>query len=499
MMEDRFICTDVLVIGGGGAGLEAAIEAKKQGVNVILISESKAGYANSTATSMGWITHLTKENKEKYFRRIIEEGGYLNNQRLVEVFVGGIVSRIPELKELGVNIEITQCELDFPPVREDQWRPCGWGEVRGMGLTKPLRIKAQEMGVKILDNVIVTKLLNFDTTVVGATGVSLGKGEFLVISAKSTILATGGGASIYLRSNNPKRITGDGFILAYQGGAELIDMEFIIFTASIPQTKRKLGLALLKKQLEEATKKLKRNDKRWDFLPNLNAHYFLGGVKIDERCKTSLNNLYAAGEVAGGVFGASRLGGTALADVIIFGAKAGYEAARNAMNREKIDLDHNQIKKEKDRLENMLHQEDGFSPKFIQQEVRSIMWNYAGIARAKETLKKGLEETAKLKEKIKTVGVYARDIKELARAVKAINMIDLAQIVMTAALERRESRGAQWRLDYPYSDNDHWLKNIVIHKVAGKIGIRKTSVNMTHLPSPSKPRIGTGWSGYWTY
>lgn len=497
-IQEKAITTDVLVVGGGGAGLRAAIEAKKEDVDVVLVSESRAGYANSTATSVGLVTYLRKEQKEKFFSRVVEEGGYLSNQRLVKVFIDDVVSRIPELRDLGVDLEVRHIKLEFPQIDEDQCIPRGHGEMRGLGLTKPLRDKAQNIGVKILDRTTVTRLLTSEKKVVGATAIDLEKGDFLTVLAKSIILGTGGAASIYLRSNNPRGIAGDGFVLAYQAGAELVDMEFVIFCVPIPQTEKKLGPDSFKERMKQATTELKRKDERWDFFTDFppEAHYFLGGVKIDEECKTSLDNLYAAGEVTGGLFGASRLGGSALADIIVFGARAGSSAAQNAKNKKQIDLNFNEVKKEKERLQDMLQErENEISPHFLQHEIKSIMWNYAAIARTEKALNRGLGELEKLREQVSLL--QAQNLKQLKEAVKAINMLDLAQIVIRAALERTESRGAHWRLDYPNPDNTNWLKNVIIHKVAGKMRLTSNPVIMTQLRSPDIPRrIGTGWSGY---
>lgn len=103
-MDSETILTDVLVIGGGGAGLRAALEAEKHGVHVTLVSKIKAGYMNSTALSNGLISYSTKELNEKLFRFVVTEGGFLNNQSLVDVFVKDVEWRIPELRSFGVNL-----------------------------------------------------------------------------------------------------------------------------------------------------------------------------------------------------------------------------------------------------------------------------------------------------------------------------------------------------------------------------------------------------------
>ena len=496
-MDSETILTDVLVIGGGGAGLRAALEAEKHGVHVTLVSKIKAGYMNSTALSNGLISYSTKELNEELFRFVVTEGGFLNNQSLVDVFVKDVEWRIPELRSFGVNLQFLEREkvASYNPRNPvPLFLVSRTKQTRNLGLTQPLRATVEDLGAKILDDVQVTKLLTNGKTVVGVTAVEVKGNKIFMILAKSIILATGGGEQVYFNNSTfNKGTTGDGFALAYNAGAELMDMEFV--NHHMPAHKQgKVSTEKYVEMLREATMELERNDDRWKF-DRISAHYFYGGVKIDEKGKTSLNHLYAAGEVSSGIFGAGRLGGAALADTIIFGARAGESAAKNAKDVEQIHPDKNQINEEKHRLQTILEKKNNkVSPNEIKQEIKSITWNYAGAGKTKELLEEAVKQLKITEEKIPML--QTQNNVDLSDAIEAINMFDVAQMVVASALKRTESRGTHWRLDYPFPDNKKWLKNIFIVNQKG-MKLETRSVVTTRLSSPIEVRVGTGcWTGY---
>ena len=190
-MNFEILSTDVLIIGGGGAGLRAAIEARKYGAHVTLVSKIKAGYLNSTALAAGLTTYSTAELNEELFHLVVTEGGFLLNQRLVEVFVQDVEWRILELRNFGVTLQFLEREK-VPGYNPRNPVPlflvARTKETRNLGLTQPLRATAEGLGVKILDDVQVTKLLVNGKTVVGATALEVQGDKLLVVLAKSTIL-----------------------------------------------------------------------------------------------------------------------------------------------------------------------------------------------------------------------------------------------------------------------------------------------------------------------
>jgi fumarate reductase (CoM/CoB) subunit A len=226
--------TDVLIIGGGTAGLKAAIECRKQGCDVVLISEKPAGFGNNTAIAYGVfaVGGLQKESGDSPEIHLIDTiiaGRSINNRKLVEAMTQGAVRQTNDLVEIGVNFKREHGELVT-------WRGPGHTFPRivsivppiGTTITRPLKQHASDLGVTFMPHVFVTKILLNNGTTAGVLGVT-NKGELLVINAKSTILATGGAGEIYFRTNNAIGSTGNGYALGYEAGVTLRDMEFIQF------------------------------------------------------------------------------------------------------------------------------------------------------------------------------------------------------------------------------------------------------------------------------
>ncbi|MBM3212068.1 FAD-binding protein [Candidatus Poribacteria bacterium] len=470
------IKTDVLVIGGAGAGLRAALEARSNGVKVVLASKMPVAGSSSTLYNAGWITCSTQASEDELFRQILYTGGYLNNQHLVEVFVKDVVKRIPELQKFGVDVtEKEGRENDMPGHYTIPKIP---DHPRGYSMLFPMREKAEAAGIQIFDNLIISRLIVTEGAISGAVGIDLNSGDFVAISAKSVIIATGGGSDAFQRNNNPRGTTGDGFVLAYQAGAELVDMECISF--NFP---RNMIPELLKI----------KNNPPASFFESGMAHYFLGGIKIGEDGNSNVPGLFAAGEVTGGLFGAGRLGGSAIADIIVFGARAGLSAAKRAKETSEIRLNEDVVQQEKKRLENMT-QRNVFSASDVLEEVRSILWRYMGVFKTENTLNDGLRKLTQMKDKI--INIQAKEPTEIRFAIEASNIFELGKIIATACLIRKETRGNYWRSDYPDTDNKNWLKNIILYNKGEEIANRIEPTVMTRIKSPSKPLVGEGCFWY---
>ncbi|AEH06252.1 fumarate reductase (CoM/CoB) subunit TfrA [Methanothermococcus okinawensis] len=195
------------------------------------------------------------------------------------------------------------------------------------------------------------------------------------------------------------------------------------------------------------------------------AHHFMGGIKINEKCETNIKGLFACGEVTGGIHGANRLGGNALADTQVFGAIAGRSAGEFAEESEfdlkdiedyvnKVIMDIN------NELENKKNNPSiSYNVFELIEELRYIMWNYVSIVRNEEGLKKALLEIKNLRDKAENINING--IIEIQKYFELKNMITVAEIIIKCALERRESRGAHYRSDYPET-KDEWKGNLVV-------------------------------------
>jgi fumarate reductase (CoM/CoB) subunit A len=179
-----------------------------------------------------------------------------------------------------------------------------------------------------------------------------------------------------------------------------------------------------------------------------------------------VENLFACGEVCGGIHGGDRLGSVSLMELFIFGERAGDCAATQMNNGSSYKTDKNLIDFHVNKLENMFGKKGNNKPIELKRELQRTMWNYVGPAREEKKLKKGLEILLSIKERAKDLKI-SRAKKyntELIDAVELDFMIPLSISVAKSALKRKESRGAHVRLDYQKRDDENWLKNIVIKK-----------------------------------
>jgi len=193
------------------------------------------------------------------------------------------------------------------------------------------------------------------------------------------------------------------------------------------------------------------------------AHHFMGGVKIDTDASTSLENLFGAGEVCGGVHGANRLGGNALADTQVFGKIAG-ESASKAAKDTMLKTDDEQVKSEASRIESLI-KEGSIKPQDFKNNIKRLMWEKVAIVRDEKTLNEALKELLDMKEDLKKLDVSDRTQynTDLVTALEVINMVEICILSVKSAILRRESRGAHFRSDFPESD-DEWKKSIVMNK-----------------------------------
>ncbi len=544
------ITTDVLVIGGGGAGLRAAIEARKHNVEVLLISQSPVGYANNTAIAGGGLAAVTGtgnplDNPEIHFRDTIIAGRLINDQRLVKVMTNLAAQQISDLDKLGVKFVKGDDTLLLLPAAGHTYPRTVLGEgTKGTALTRPLRQYAEGVGIQFMETILVTKLLKTKDSVFGAVGVSEG-GEVFVFDAKSTILATGGPGEMFLRTSNVPGATGDGYALACEAGVPLQDMEFVQFyptslggrgtrslvlyeqltpiegvvirnslgedvlerygisepyLATRDRVARSIMLELLEgrdidgtvvidleavsdqdyQQLSQSIPALTHERKK-KFPVAPTAHFFMGGVKINENCETEIEGLFAAGEVAGGIHGANRLSSNALTDIFVFGAIAGKNAAERALKLGRPPMDEKQARDAVDRLRELASSEGSENLEKLRDLQKETMWHNVGIIRNQKSLENALQEIRVLAERYKRISIGGP--RELVRAIELGNMLTVSEIIARAALERTESRGAHYRSDYPDENNQDWLKNIALSLKDGQMTLSTVHVDLVEIAS----------------
>ena len=540
-MEREIHECDVLVIGSGGAGCRAAIEARKSNLDITIISKGLSFKSGCTTLAEGGYNAAfgyvdVDDNVDIHFQDTMKGGAYLNDMVLVKILVNEAQDRLIELESYGAIFDRQESgKLNQRPFGGQSFRrTCFQGDRTGHEMMMALKEEVIRQKIKTYDEIIITSLImaKDNKRVIGACGVSLRNSKMIIFKAKSTIIASGGAGWLYPVTSNAMQKTGDGYILAYNAGADLIDMEQIQFHPTgmlFPDSRR--GVLVTEAVRGEGGKlfnvKMERFMKEYDergelatrdvvaraiyneiregrgtakggvyldvtHLPNQlieekletmllqfldvgidirkepmevapTAHHFMGGARINSKCETTVENLYAAGEVSGGVHGANRLGGNALAETQVFGKRAGESAAKNALSNE-LEYNEDYITMEEERISNIFKDGDLY-PHQLRTELMELMWENVAIIRNENGLKNALNKIEELKLKSLNMNVPKGSgfNKNLLDALEIVNMLTLASLVIQSALLRRESRGSHFREDYPEKD-ERWNRSIVLNK-----------------------------------
>jgi succinate dehydrogenase / fumarate reductase flavoprotein subunit len=578
---------DVLIIGAGGAGLRAAIAVAEAGLSVGVVCKSLLGKAHTVMAEGGIAGALgnldTKDNWQVHFMDTMKGGQFLNNWRTVEILAKEAPERVLELEQWGAVFDRTPDGLIMQrPFGGHTYRRLSHvGDRTGLELIRTLQDKAVSTGMKCYMETTITRLLKDGGRVVGAFGYNRETGRFFVIKAKAVVLATGGWGRMYKVTSNSWESTGDGAILAYEAGADLLGMEMVQFHPTgmvwppgvrgllvtegvrgeggvLRNGKRerfmfdpKYMTALYKGKFAETEEEAARwlTDKAnnrpppellprdvvaraiyrevlagngtehggvyldvthrgADFikrkLPSMyeqfhalgdvditkepmeiypTIHYTMGGVQAEpETAETTLPGLYAAGETSAGVHGANRLGGNALCDILVFGKRAGEAAAEYSRQVEHGAIDEAELRQEAASLLAPFESPGTENPYLLTQELQAAMQEGAMIARTEEGLTKCLQQVLELQERAKNLHIEGSRLYNpgwhTARDIQ--NMLKVSEIIVRCALERKESRGAQWRLDYPNLDPEWAKKNLIATKDGDKVKI-------TTRPVPEMP------------
>lgn len=520
---------NVLVIGSGGAGLRAAIEAHEQGVEVTVIGKRLKEDVHTVLAAGGVNAALgtvdPEDSWQQHFADTMIEGYHLSEARTVELMAKEAPERIREIDAWGANFsrnekgDIDQRYFGAHTYR----RTCYSGDYTGRSILMALISKAKELDIPIHDSQYVTELLVHKEGCFGAMAFDINSGERTVYLADAVILAAGGHTRLWRKSSSRRNEnTGDGFYLALKAGCHIKDMELVQFHPTgmvIPEeiagtlvteavrgeggilrngkgerymekydperlelsTRDRVALAnyteiiegrssdnggvyldISHKSKEFILEKLPRMYRQ--FLDTLmldiskepmevapTAHYSMGGVDVDpDSHSTNITGLFAVGEVAGGLHGANRLGGNSLAEILIFGKRAGEHAAQRSLNLEAQLRSRDVIQRAHDKIDSFIKAGE-FVVRPLQRKLRNTMWECCGVVRSEEKINEGLAVIAKLKEDIQQIDVRpdSEGYEDLMLAFDLEGSIMSAEATLLGALERRESRGAHQRSDYP--------------------------------------------------
>ena len=226
---------DVLIIGAGGAGLRAAIEALAQGVSVGVVCKSLLGKAHTVMAEGGIAAAMANvdasDNWRAHFRDTMRGGKFLNNWRMAQLHAQEAPERVRELEQWGAlfdrteNGEILQRAFGGHTFK----RLCHVGDRTGLEMIRTLQDRGVHQGIDVYMECAITRLLKDGDRIAGAFGYWREQGRFVVFKAKSVVICTGGIGKAWKITSNSWEYTGDGMALAYDAGADLMDMEFVQF------------------------------------------------------------------------------------------------------------------------------------------------------------------------------------------------------------------------------------------------------------------------------
>jgi succinate dehydrogenase / fumarate reductase flavoprotein subunit len=586
---------DVLVIGAGGAGLRAAIEASANGVRVGVVTKSLLGKAHTVMAEGGIAAALAnvdeRDNWKVHFADTMRGGQYVNNWRMAELHAKEAPDRVRELEAWGALFDRTKdgriLQRNFGGHRYP--RLAHVGDRTGLEMIRTLQDHGIHLGMEVHMESTVLTLLKDDGRIAGAFAYERERGRFVLFQARAVVLATGGVGRAYEITSNSWEYTGDGVSLAYEAGASLMDMEFLQFHPTgmiwppsvrgilvtegvrgeggvlqnkdgrrfmfdeIPENYRAqtadneeegwrytqgdrnarrppelltrdhvarcimrevrdgrgsphggvfLDIAWIHARMPNAAEHIKRK------LPSMyhqfkqladiditqqpmevgpTTHYMMGGVRVDADTQMSdVPGLFAAGECAAGLHGANRLGGNSLSDLLVFGKRAGEYASKFAKENGISRVDSNEIDvAARNALEPF--ERSGESPYQVQQDLQHTMQDLVGIVRRAAEMERALEELHKLSERACKVAVAGNREYNGGwhTALDLRHLLTVSELITRAAIDRKESRGAHFRDDYPDKNEAIGRCNIILRgNGSGEPQLTREPLN--ELPSELK-------------
>ena len=575
MFEYQSFEHDVLVIGAGGAGLRAAIEASAAKVSVGLVCKSLLGKAHTVMAEGGIAAALAnvddRDSWRVHFADTMRGGQYVNNWRMAEIHAKEAPSRVRELEAWGALFDRTKdgriLQRNFGGHKYP--RLAHVGDRTGLEMIRTLQDHGIHLGIDVHMECTILALLKDGDRVAGALAFDRDRGRFKLFRAKAMILATGGVGRAYKITSNSWEYTGDGHSLAYHAGADLIDMEFLQFHPTgmiwppsvqgilVTEGVRGEGGVLLNKEgrrfMFDSIPELYKNqtadnpEEGWRYcqgdknarrppelltrdhvarcivreikegrgsphggvyldiswirekLPNAEehikrklpsmyhqflqlagvditkeamevgptTHYIMGGIRVDAETQMStIPGLFAAGECAAGINGANRLGGNSLSDLLVFGKLAGEFAAKYAKENSASEVDMVQVQEHAARSLEPFDRPGAESPYQIQHDLQEMMQDLVGIVRTEQEMLQALEQIGALQERARNTHVPGNREYNPGwhTALDLENLLTVSEAITCSALERKESRGAQFREDFPEKDAGFGKINVIVRK-----------------------------------
>ena len=584
---------DVLVIGAGGAGLRASIEASAAGISVGLVCKSLLGKAHTVMAEGGIAAALSnvddRDDWKTHFADTMRGGQYVNNYRMAELHAQEAPERVHELESWGAVFDRTDdqkiLQRNFGGHKYP--RLAHVGDRTGLEMIRTLQDHGIHQGIDVhMECTIIRLIKDGDGRVAAAFGYDRERGKFRLFKAKAIVLATGGYGRAYKITSNSWEYTGDGHSLAYDAGADLVDMEYLqfhptgmvwppsvrgilvtegvrgeggvlrnsegnrfmfddipdlyknqtadnpeegwIYTQGDKEARRPpelltrdhvarcivreiregrgsphggvfLDIAWIREKLSNAPEHIKRKlpsmYHQFKELANLDiteeamevgptTHYAMGGIRVDGDTQMStIPGLFAAGECAGGMHGANRLGGNSLSDLLVFGKRAGQYAAEYAGENGTTTVDDSAVADTIQwalaPIERQESESRGDSPYQIQYDLQDTMQELVGIVRTQSEMDQAVEKIAALKQRADQAAAPGNREYNPGwhTALDLHNLLTVSEAVARAAAQRQESRGAHFREDYPEKDEEWGKTSLVVKKGSdGKMDVSREPV-----------------------
>ncbi len=600
MPEFQRFSYDVLVIGAGGAGLRAAIEAGASGAKVGVVCKSLLGKAHTVMAEGGIAAALAnvddRDSWRVHFADTMRGGQYLNNWRMAELHAKEAPDCVRELEAWGALFDRTTdgkiLQRNFGGHRYP--RLAHVGDRTGLEMIRTLQDHGIHTGMEVHMECTVLSLLLDGNRVAGACGYDREKGRFQLWEAKAVVLATGGIGRAFKVTSNSWEYTGDGLALAYRAGAELQDMEFVQFHPTgmvwpisvsgilvtegvrgeggvlrnsegrrfmfddIPDLYKEqtadseeegwrytqgdknarrppelltrdhvarcinrevkagrgsphggvfLDISWIKERMPKSEEHIKRKlpsmYHQFKQLADLDitkepmevgptTHYMMGGIRVDGDSQMSnVPGLFAAGEAAAGLHGANRLGGNSLSDLVVFGRRAGRFAAEFTNANGPITIDETVLQATATAaLAPFDRGPAGENPYQIQYDLQETMQDLVGIVRVESEMQQALDAIGQLHARAERAGIAGnREYNNgWHTSIDIGNMMIVSEAIARAAVLRKESRGAQFREDFPNKDLEWGKYNILISRGAdGEMHVERRA--LTPMPDELKKVI----------
>lgn len=536
MDEAIELATDVLVAGGGAAGMFAAVAAARNGAKAILIDKNVIGRGGASImaqmTCAAALGEAEPDDPPLHLADTLEAGRGLCNEDLAAILCEGAPRRIRELEAWKVNwARADDGKINQVKAPGHSRRRCVYVDFlsTGAAICAALRNKvSRNPDIRRLSNVSLTDVVTRDGEAIGAVGFDVGSAAPVVIKASAVVLALGGMTKMFKRTTSPNNLAGEGVGIALRAGARLIDLEFLQFypnghlaprmvgldPTTWEPTRVKLGGRLLNGNGEEflhnygeaqgehysttrdaltyaiykevesgrgsphggvylsfqhiaesalraalgpVIEIFKRNNidltrRPVEVFPI--AHYQMGGVEVDTDMASCVPGLYAAGELAGGANGANRLSGNALPEALVFGERAGERAARFAARRKAPAGNMSTALPQVELIRAVRGQNEGRgpSPAALMSDVKELMWHKVGPFRTARALSEAHDRLCAMRERELPGAAVSRERVHNGSLVEWFelrNGLLAAEALALSALNRRESRGAHQRDDFP--------------------------------------------------